>query len=79
MVTTALVVDTPAAAAANPPITAYQHTYLALAAVAAVIAAFAFTLPDAQARAAATIPTTPTAPTASNRPTVGVRRGAGTG
>ncbi|WP_416981381.1 DHA2 family efflux MFS transporter permease subunit [Streptomyces sp. T028] len=52
-VTTALVLSTPAAAVADPPVTAYQYTYLALAAVAAVTAAFAFTLPDAHARAAA--------------------------
>ena len=53
IVTTALVLNTPAAAAANPPIAAYQHAYLALAAIAAATSVFAFTLPDAPARAAA--------------------------
>jgi len=52
MVITALVLNTPAAAP-NPPVAAYQHAYLALAAVAAVTSVFAFTLPDAAARAAA--------------------------
>ncbi|WP_189707387.1 DHA2 family efflux MFS transporter permease subunit [Streptomyces phaeofaciens] len=52
-VTTVLVLSTPAAAVADPPVGAYQHAYLALAFVAAVTAVFAFTLPDAPARAAA--------------------------
>jgi len=52
-VTTALVLSTPTAAAADPPITAYQHAYLALAALAAATSLFAFTLPDGPARAAA--------------------------
>ncbi|MGI5134154.1 MULTISPECIES: DHA2 family efflux MFS transporter permease subunit [unclassified Streptomyces] len=52
-VTTALVLSTPAAAAADPPIAAYQHAYLALAAIAAVTSVFAFTLPDGPARVAA--------------------------
>ncbi|MFC4499377.1 MULTISPECIES: DHA2 family efflux MFS transporter permease subunit [Streptomyces] len=52
-VTTALVLGTPAAASADPPVGAYQNAYLALAALAAVTSAFAFTLPDAAARAAA--------------------------
>ncbi|MEU5099367.1 DHA2 family efflux MFS transporter permease subunit [Streptomyces sp. NPDC020996] len=52
-VTTALVLSTPASAAADPPVSAYQYTYLALAALAAATAVFAFTLPDAAARAAA--------------------------
>ena len=49
----ALVMSTPSAAAADPPVTAYQHAYLALAAIAAVTAVFAFTVPDGPARAAA--------------------------
>ncbi|MFL4908986.1 DHA2 family efflux MFS transporter permease subunit [Streptomyces sp. MMS24-I2-30] len=53
VVTTALVLGTPAAAVADPPISAYQHAYLALAVIAAVTAVFAFTLPDGPARAAA--------------------------
>ncbi|MFJ4783890.1 DHA2 family efflux MFS transporter permease subunit [Streptomyces sp. NPDC088794] len=53
VVTTALVLSTPAAAVANPPVAAYQHAYLVLAAIAAVTAAFAFTIPDAAARSAA--------------------------
>lgn len=52
-VTTALVLGTPSAAAANPPVAAYQHTYLVLAAIAALTALFALTLPDGPARAAA--------------------------
>jgi hypothetical protein len=52
-VTTALVLSTPTAAAANPPISAYQHAYLALAALAAATSVFAFTIPDGPARAAA--------------------------
>ncbi|OIJ66598.1 MFS transporter [Streptomyces mangrovisoli] len=52
-VTTALVLGTPAAAAAHPPVGAYQHAYVVLAAIAAVTAVFAFTLPDGAARAAA--------------------------
>ncbi|GAA3245745.1 MDR family MFS transporter [Streptomyces thermocoprophilus] len=52
-VTTVLVLGTPATAAAHPPVTAYQHAYLALAAIAALTAVFAFTLPDRAARAAA--------------------------
>ena len=73
MVTTALVLNTPVAAAANPPVTAYQHAYLALAAIAAVTSVFAFTLPDAQARAAASTTT------ATNRPAAREPRGAKTG
>ncbi|MEV7394957.1 DHA2 family efflux MFS transporter permease subunit [Streptomyces sp. NPDC091215] len=57
-VTTALVLNTPTEASAHPPIGAYQDTYLALAAIAAVTAVFAFTLPDAAARAAARTTTT---------------------
>lgn len=53
MVTTALVLNTPASAAAHPPVSAYQHAYLVLAAIAAVTAVFAFTMPDGPARAAA--------------------------
>ncbi|MFF4212045.1 DHA2 family efflux MFS transporter permease subunit [Streptomyces sp. NPDC001796] len=53
VVTMALVMSTPAAAAANPPVTVYQHAYLALAVIAAVTAVFAFTVPDGPARAAA--------------------------
>ena len=53
VVTTALVLSTPATAADNPPVAAYQHAYLVLAAIAAVTSAFAFTLRDAPARAAA--------------------------
>ncbi|MEU3985120.1 DHA2 family efflux MFS transporter permease subunit [Streptomyces sp. NPDC026672] len=53
VVTTVLVLGTPAAASGNPPIGAYQHAYLALAALAAATAVFAFTLPDGPARAAA--------------------------
>ncbi|MGW2891910.1 DHA2 family efflux MFS transporter permease subunit [Streptomyces griseoruber] len=64
-VTTALVLSTPAAAVADPPVTAYQYTYLALAAVAAATAAFAFTLPDARARAAARGATATSRPTAT--------------
>jgi hypothetical protein len=52
-VTTALVLSTPTAAAANPPVSAYQHAYLTLAALAAATAVFAFTIPDGPARAAA--------------------------
>ncbi|MHC3469338.1 DHA2 family efflux MFS transporter permease subunit [Streptomyces sp. 7R007] len=51
--TTALVLNTPAAAAAQAPVSAYQQAYLVLAALAAVTSVFAFTLPDAPARAAA--------------------------
>jgi len=57
MVTTALVLNAPATAVADPPIAAYQHAYLTLSALAAATAAFAFTLPDAQARAAASVTT----------------------
>ena len=53
MVTTALVLNTPGSAAAHPPVSAYQHAYLVLAALAAVTAVFAFTMPDGPARAAA--------------------------
>jgi MFS family permease len=53
VVTTALVLNTPAAAVAAPPVTAYQHAYLVLAVIAAVTSAFAFTLPDGPARIAA--------------------------
>jgi EmrB/QacA subfamily drug resistance transporter len=60
VVTTALVLGTPATAAADPPVSAYQHAYLALAAIAAVTAVFAFTLPDGPARAAARVGTTTT-------------------
>jgi len=63
-VTTALVLGSPRAAAANPPIGAYQHTYLALAAIAALTAVFAFTLPAGPFRAAARAATT----TAAGRP-----------
>jgi MFS family permease len=52
-VTTALVLGTPPGAEAVPPLLAYQHAYLALAAIAAATAVFAFTLPDGPARAAA--------------------------
>ncbi len=52
-VTTALVLSTPSTAAAHPPITAYQHAYIALAALAAATAVFAFTIPDGPARTAA--------------------------
>ena len=52
-VTTALVLSTPTGAAANPPVSAYQHAYLTLAALAAATAVFAFTIPDGPARAAA--------------------------
>jgi EmrB/QacA subfamily drug resistance transporter len=52
-VTTALVLGTPPDAAAQPPLPAYQHAYLALAAIAAATAVFAFTVPDGPARAAA--------------------------
>ncbi|MFH9659712.1 DHA2 family efflux MFS transporter permease subunit [Streptomyces sp. NPDC017248] len=51
-VTTALVLGTPPETAAAPPVTAYQHAYLALAAIAAATAVLAFTLPDGPARAA---------------------------
>ncbi|MET8638242.1 DHA2 family efflux MFS transporter permease subunit [Streptomyces sp. NPDC004680] len=53
VVTTALVLSTPAGAAADPPVSAYQHAYLALAVIAALAAVFSFTLPDGPARAAA--------------------------
>lgn len=53
VVTTALVLSTPAGAAADPPVSAYQHAYLALAVIAALTAVFSFTLPDGPARAAA--------------------------
>ncbi|MYX25093.1 DHA2 family efflux MFS transporter permease subunit [Streptomyces sp. SID8381] len=53
VVTTALVLGTPPGAGAVPPLAAYQHSYLALAAIAAATAVFAFTLPDGPARAAA--------------------------
>ncbi|MFF9625140.1 DHA2 family efflux MFS transporter permease subunit [Streptomyces griseosporeus] len=52
-VTTVLVLGTPAAAVADPPVTAYRYAYLALAALAALTAVLAFTLPDGPARAAA--------------------------
>ncbi|WP_443065702.1 DHA2 family efflux MFS transporter permease subunit [Streptomyces sp. NBC_00557] len=52
-VTTALVLGTPPGLAAQPPLPAYQHAYLALAAIAVATAVFAFTLPDGPARAAA--------------------------
>ncbi len=52
-VTTALVLGTPPTAAADPPVAAYQDAYLVLAALAAAVAVFAFTLPDGPARAAA--------------------------
>ncbi|GAB1339650.1 MDR family MFS transporter [Streptomyces sp. E-15] len=51
-VTTVLVLGTPPETAAAPPLAAYQHAYLALAAIAAVTAVFAFTLPDGPARSA---------------------------
>nr|WP_051813054.1 DHA2 family efflux MFS transporter permease subunit [Streptomyces sp. NRRL S-340] len=63
-VTTALVLGTPPGASAVPPLPAYQHAYLALAAVAAATAVFAFTLPDGLARAAARGTTATTASTA---------------
>ncbi|MEU6325084.1 hypothetical protein [Streptomyces sp. NPDC047009] len=37
----------------EPPVFAYQHAYLALAAIAALTAVFSFNLPDGPARAAA--------------------------
>ncbi|MGI5519038.1 hypothetical protein [Streptomyces sp. CA-106131] len=43
VVTTALVLSTPAGAAVEPPVSAYQHAYLALAAIAALTAVFSFT------------------------------------
>jgi hypothetical protein len=52
-VTTVLVLGTPQAAAASPPLPAYQHAYVALAAIAAATAVFAFTMPDRPARIAA--------------------------
>ncbi|MEU6536989.1 DHA2 family efflux MFS transporter permease subunit [Streptomyces sp. NPDC047000] len=52
VVTTALVLNTPATAVTDPPVAAYQAAYLVLAAIAAVTAVFAFTLPDGPARAA---------------------------
>ncbi|MGW1321105.1 DHA2 family efflux MFS transporter permease subunit [Streptomyces antibioticus] len=52
-VTTVLVLGTPAGAAAEPPLGAYQSAYYVLAVIAAVTAVFAFTLPDGPARAAA--------------------------
>jgi EmrB/QacA subfamily drug resistance transporter len=64
VVTTALVLSTPAAAVTDPPVTAYQHAYLVLALLAAVTSAFAFTVPDGPARAAAG-----GTAAASNRPT----------
>ncbi|MGW0929894.1 DHA2 family efflux MFS transporter permease subunit [Streptomyces sp. NPDC002644] len=42
-------------AEARPPVSAFQDAYLVLAAVAAVAAAFAFTMPDRAARAAASV------------------------
>ncbi|NUS27320.1 MAG: MFS transporter, partial [Streptomyces sp.] len=38
---------------AHPPVSAFQHAYLVLAAVSAVAALFAFTMPDRAARIAA--------------------------
>ncbi|MFD0395585.1 hypothetical protein ACFQ3Z_39845 [Streptomyces nogalater] len=51
--TTALVLGTPSGAATAPPVAAYQHAFLALAAIAAATAVFTFTMPDGAARAAA--------------------------
>jgi EmrB/QacA subfamily drug resistance transporter len=67
-VTSVLVLGTPAAAAAAPPVTAYQHAYLALAAIAALTAVFAFTLPDGAARAAARATTGPGPSAPPHRP-----------
>ncbi|MGW4732919.1 DHA2 family efflux MFS transporter permease subunit [Streptomyces shenzhenensis] len=67
VVTTALVLGTPAAASTHPPISAYQYAYLALAVIAAVTAVFAFTLPDGPARAAAGGTTASSGSTASPR------------
>ncbi|MEU5080972.1 MULTISPECIES: DHA2 family efflux MFS transporter permease subunit [Streptomyces] len=52
-VTTALVLGTPSGAATAPPVAAYQHAFLVLAAIAAATAVFTFTMPDGPARAAA--------------------------
>ncbi|MFC9324286.1 DHA2 family efflux MFS transporter permease subunit [Kitasatospora sp. NPDC057015] len=53
-VTTLLVLHTSGAGGgAQPPLAAYQHTYLALALIAAAAALIAFTVPDAGARRAA--------------------------
>lgn len=74
-VTTALVLGTPrAAAVADPPVAAYQHAYLALAALAALTAVFAFTLPDGPARAAARGATTAATGTGSATAGSGTRR-----
>jgi hypothetical protein len=75
-VTTALVLGTPRAAAANPPVAAYQHTYLTLAGIAALTAVFAFTLPDGPARAAAraTASTDAAGTGAAGRPAVAGQR-----
>lgn len=40
---------------AHPPVSAFQNTYLVLAAVSAVASAFAFTMPDREARVAASV------------------------
>jgi EmrB/QacA subfamily drug resistance transporter len=71
-VTTVLVLGTPQAAAASPPLPAYQHAYVALAAIAAATAAFAFTMQDRPARSAAR--TTPDTDTAARAPRPGRRR-----
>ncbi|GLX49084.1 hypothetical protein Shyhy01_20340 [Streptomyces hygroscopicus subsp. hygroscopicus] len=66
-VTTALVLGTPPGTAAAPPMAAYQHAYLVLAAIAAATAVFAFTLPDGPARAAARGPAGRSGPAALPR------------
>ncbi|GGI94631.1 DHA2 family efflux MFS transporter permease subunit [Streptomyces brasiliensis] len=66
-VTTALVLSTPAAAAEAPPVAAYQHAYLVLAAIAAVTSVFAFLLPDGPARAAARGTTAASGPVQAER------------
>jgi EmrB/QacA subfamily drug resistance transporter len=66
-VTTALVLNTPVAASADPPVAAYQHAYLVLAGIAAATAVFAFTLPDGPARAAARDTTATSASTPDRR------------
>ncbi|MFF3872886.1 DHA2 family efflux MFS transporter permease subunit [Streptomyces sp. NPDC001978] len=66
-VTTALVLNTPVAASADPPVAAYQHAYLVLAGIAAATAVFAFTLRDGPARAAARGTTTTSASTPDRR------------
>ena len=53
VVTAVLVLGSTGAERVHPPLPAYQHTYLVLAAIAAATALFAFTMPDAAARKAA--------------------------